>query len=290
MNALPKILIILAVWFVYTLVLFQGCSDTLCVGCGEGASATGAVVPPEEGPEAVEERTYPLSFRWNSAAPITANGAFSRFKDSLMAGSGDENLLEITGLYFEEETTPEGYDNMGFARAAQVRELMSDEIDSDRVQLRARLIDERSGVREQAFEGALFEWMKPEEQIAETVEELPDRVNIRFPYNSVQKEYDPEVEAYLVRLVDDLRETEHRILLTGHADNSGTAEYNYDLGLRRAREMREFLVRGGVAPDRIEVQSRGETQPIASNETEEGRHENRRVEIRILKNPSNQDQ
>jgi outer membrane protein OmpA-like peptidoglycan-associated protein len=287
MSAFPKILIILAIWFVYTFILFQGCTDTLCPACGieEGVKGPAAAAAAESEMEK-EPPEYPISFRWEEARPVT-NEDFSAFRDSLLAGAGTENILEITGLYYEEEAPVEDYDNLGFARADQVLSLLDTDLPEERIRLRARLVDEQPGVREHPFEGVLFDWIKPEERIAETVEELPDRVNIRFPYNSVEKIYDPEVEAFFKQLADRVKETNDRVLLTGHADNSGTEEYNQELGMRRAMEIRQVLITYGIPADRIEVRSRGETQPIASNATEEGRHENRRVEIRVIENPSN---
>ena len=287
MSAVPKILIILVIWFVYTFILFQGCSDVLCPACGveEGiAASAGSSEDAEKMP--TEMPSYPIGFRWDDAQPVT-NEEFADFRDSLLAGAGSENILEITGLYYEEEAASENYDNLGFARAEQVQSLLETDLPEERIRIRARLVDEQPGVRDRPFEGVLFEWIKPEERIAETVEELPDRVNIRFPYNSVEKDYDPVVETYFKELAERVKGTDSRILLTGHADNSGPEEYNQELGMRRAREIREVLINYGVSTDRIEVRSRGETQPIASNATEEGRHENRRVEIRVLDNPAN---
>ncbi|MBX2985972.1 MAG: OmpA family protein [Bacteroidia bacterium] len=71
------------------------------------------------------------------------------------------------------------------------------------------------------------------------------------------------------------------IRITGHTDNVGTDQYNRDLGLRRAEETRDYLISKGISPDRIVVETQGESNPISSNETSEGRAQNRRVEISI---------
>ena len=65
----------------------------------------------------------------------------------------------------------------------------------------------------------------------------------------------------------------------GHADSTGADDYNMALSERRARSVAGFLVANGVMDQRIWTQGRGETQPIASNDTAEGRAKNRRVEI-----------
>ena len=70
------------------------------------------------------------------------------------------------------------------------------------------------------------------------------------------------------------------IVLGGHTDNTGTEKYNDALSLRRAKAVESYLAdKGGISPDRIIVKGYGESTPIATNETEEGRAKNRRVEI-----------
>lgn len=71
------------------------------------------------------------------------------------------------------------------------------------------------------------------------------------------------------------------ISVEGHADSRGTAEYNVRLSLRRAETVRGELQGGGLAPGRMRVVGHGESLPIASNDSEDGRRQNRRVEIVI---------
>ncbi len=281
MTALYKVLTILALWFLYTFALYWLASDTLCLGCGAGGGAMEAAAPPLTPAEPAEFRRYPIDFRWSEAEAFT-NAGYRAFRDSLLALQDEDNILEITGLYFEEEPAPEGFQNMGFARAEQVRQLFLDDIPAERTRIRARLVEAPAGAREGFFQGVIFDWIATEEKVAETVEELPDRVNIRFPYNSVEKDYAEEVEQYLQRLAENLVQTGRRVRLTGHADNTGPPDYNEQLGLERAQAIRDVLIGYGVPADQIQVESKGETQPIASNDTPEGRHENRRVEIRVM--------
>ena len=76
-----------------------------------------------------------------------------------------------------------------------------------------------------------------------------------------------------------------RILIEGHTDNVPTGKSgsdNMDLSLRRAKAIANILVLHGIAKDRISVTGYGDTQPIHSNNTEEGRAKNRRVEVKLL--------
>ena len=67
----------------------------------------------------------------------------------------------------------------------------------------------------------------------------------------------------------------------GHTDSTGSADYNQGLSMRRATAVRDFMVREGLDAGIIDVSGKGESSPIASNGTREGRAENRRVDIRV---------
>jgi outer membrane protein OmpA-like peptidoglycan-associated protein len=74
------------------------------------------------------------------------------------------------------------------------------------------------------------------------------------------------------------------VLVVGHTDSTGTAAHNMDLSIRRSNAVKSFLVQQGVDGTRLTTQGKGETEPIASNSTPEGRAQNRRVEIVIVAN------
>jgi len=73
-----------------------------------------------------------------------------------------------------------------------------------------------------------------------------------------------------------------RVEIKGHTDSIGSMGYNQTLSERRAEAVRDYFVSKGVDPSRMSTRGLGETQPIATNETPEGRAENRRIEIEIL--------
>jgi outer membrane protein OmpA-like peptidoglycan-associated protein len=72
-----------------------------------------------------------------------------------------------------------------------------------------------------------------------------------------------------------------RIQVQGHTDNTGSAAYNFDLSQRRAMSVLDILVGAGVPATRLSAIGYGEDRPVASNSTESGRAQNRRVEIII---------
>jgi OOP family OmpA-OmpF porin len=73
-----------------------------------------------------------------------------------------------------------------------------------------------------------------------------------------------------------------KIEIGGHTDDVGDEYYNKDLSEDRAKAVANYLIEKGIAEDRIQTKGYGETTPITTNETEEGRHANRRVEIKVL--------
>jgi outer membrane protein OmpA-like peptidoglycan-associated protein len=74
-------------------------------------------------------------------------------------------------------------------------------------------------------------------------------------------------------------QTLRRVAVVGHTDSVGADEYNYELSLRRALSVANILRLNGVSSDLITVHGLGESYPIATNETPEGRAQNRRVEF-----------
>ena len=74
------------------------------------------------------------------------------------------------------------------------------------------------------------------------------------------------------------------VLIVGHTDSVGTDAYNNSLSTRRAASAAAYLVSRGVAVTRLRSTGRGETEPVALNESEAGRRKNRRVEVAIYAN------
>ena len=76
---------------------------------------------------------------------------------------------------------------------------------------------------------------------------------------------------------------ELEVEIVGHTDNMGPDVYNMDLSRRRAQAVIDYLTGKGVAEERLSLAYFGETQPVDSNDTREGRANNRRVEFVIKK-------
>lgn len=77
---------------------------------------------------------------------------------------------------------------------------------------------------------------------------------------------------------------ESNILIVGHTDAKGSEDYNQRLSENRAQSAANFLIRQGLTGDRITTTGKGESEPVATNDTEAGRQQNRRVEVAIYAN------
>ncbi|MOA44531.1 Outer membrane porin F precursor [compost metagenome] len=71
------------------------------------------------------------------------------------------------------------------------------------------------------------------------------------------------------------------VKVIGHTDSQGSDAYNQALSERRASSVAEYLISQGLAPSKVTSQGRGESEPIADNETDAGRAQNRRVELHL---------
>lgn len=90
-------------------------------------------------------------------------------------------------------------------------------------------------------------------------------------------------KSYLNQLADILVETGMRVEIKGHTDNTGTSEFNENLSKERALSVMEYLAQRGVSRDKMSYSYYGETRPMDTNDTPEGRTRNRRVEFELFR-------
>ena len=102
--------------------------------------------------------------------------------------------------------------------------------------------------------------------------------NVHFDVNKaeIKPRYYPILDEVVLVLK---KNPDVRIEIQGHTDNTGTPSYNKKLSERRARAIMDYLVSHGISQNRLTAVGYGESRPIASNATPEGRQMNRRVEL-----------
>ncbi len=105
---------------------------------------------------------------------------------------------------------------------------------------------------------------------------------IYFPFDS--DEFDESQLNIIKKAAEVLGQRKGlKIIVEGHTDSVGSADYNKELGDRRARRILVELIRAGVDSNQLIVVSEGEERPVASNATSPGRAGNRRVELVVRK-------
>ena len=285
-NFLIFILVIL--WIILG---WKACNDwSSCCGAdgniaatSEAAAGTLGTAAPEEDEESsaeVREREVgPVMFNWSDNNPLL-NDEWDGLRNQLLSQVGEDKILEITGFYSTNEANNSDAENLGLSRAEAIRKLLGGMIPNDRISLIGRIRDADPGDQENPFIASSFKSLDPE--IEEKIIEIGDRIDIYFPLNSNQRIQDREIEEYLGKLAERLKQTSEKVRITGHTDNTGDTATNLRLGQSRADVIKNYLLGRGVPVSQIITISRGETQPVASNETENGRAKNRRAEVQII--------
>jgi outer membrane protein OmpA-like peptidoglycan-associated protein len=128
-----------------------------------------------------------------------------------------------------------------------------------------------------------------------TVERVGEGIKVTFAsgllFGFDSAELKPEARTNLRNLANSLGEYPGtNILIVGHTDDVGGEQYNIRLSQRRAQSAATYLVLQGVTDNRLDVMGLGETEPVAENATDEGRAQNRRVEIAIYASDNLQDE
>lgn len=133
--------------------------------------------------------------------------------------------------------------------------------------------------------------LKDENQfISKNIYLKPLEVGTAVRLNNIFFDFDkatlrPESFPELDLVIDLLKKNKDlEIEIGGHTDNMGSAEYNEKLSNERAKSVRQYIVKEWISENRVSYKGYGKDKPEVSNETEEGRQTNRRVEFVILKN------
>lgn len=241
----------------------------------------GTEEPAPPPPPVVDDRA--LVFKWNDATPITRS-TFEAFKKSQIDGIGTGQLLEISGCYFAGEAAPEGFSNMGLARAARIKALFSPPLDENLIVELSKLIDPApDGVQgDTVFESALFKIKTPPPpEEVECIVDNDNSLTVLFPYAKANRHVNTKIEECLQDVIEVLKRTNDKAHIVGHTDDAGSIALNINLGQRRADHIKGILVKNGIAENRVTTETKGEHQPVADNGTEEGSRLNRRAVLKI---------
>lgn len=136
-----------------------------------------------------------------------------------------------------------------------------------------RQMDKKAAELEEKLEGA--EIQRVEEGIAVSFD-----TGLLFDFDSADLR--EEAKENLQQLAEIMGEDDNtELLIVGHTDSVGEEQYNQNLSERRADSAADYIISQGIGAVRVDTEGRGESEPIADNDTEAGRQENRRVEVAI---------
>lgn len=213
----------------------------------------------------------PLIFDCAGTGVITSEGWPEKKQEILDARQEGKKLL-LVGPYFGQEDP-----SMGVARAEAVKALFT-ELDPDMIVTDSRNGGDCEATKTNMLHELRYGWVFRNEDIIQHL----DRTIVFYEYDSDIEVKTPNVEPFFNELSQFLIDTKDRIRVVGHTDSDGTDEYNMELGMKRAEEYKAHLVSLGVDPAQIDVESRGESEPMRPNDSLENKRMNRRVEIHVI--------
>ena len=269
------------IWLIFSLVsiFFMARYHAIHInGCTQGNIKTDIVAPANTSPSKSDTKAKSaLLFDW-SKADVTANPEWNNLRDSLRAGIPSKGILEITGKYYADESYEgKDYENLGVERASIVRDLFKPYLaDVNDIKLRSELLSGSVKYKKEKFEAIDFAYFKETSSNAALPATLPV---IYFDYGSKQIKNRSQIDAFLAQLAAYMKTNDHKVKFTGHSDATSPSDFNYRLGMNRAKQIQSELIALGVDSKRILVASEGETSPISDKDD----RLNRRVEVQIIK-------
>ncbi len=255
---------------------------------GFGLNADGLMLKGDHGFDFAQGDAMPLS---PYAEELNAN--VSKMVEYLKANPARQ--LTVTGRYRADEVNNTPFPNLGLARAEQIKkQLMALGIDSKQIEIEGKLYPEAISnhkgqflgmadfsVKELNDAGLTERQQKMDDLLADlTANPLTlyfDTGHSKLTFSEVQRNRVLSIVTYLDY------EPSAKVVMTGHTDNVGKAEDNLRLGKKRALFAADYFAKNGLSKEQMMAVSKGSSEPIADNATEEGRAKNRRVTITIFK-------
>jgi OmpA-OmpF porin, OOP family len=230
------------------------------------------------------------------------NGGFNKLEpisDSINFGidalkgffdKGKENL-KITGYALASEKNTSIYENLGIARATDIKKyFISKGIAENRIEVFGEIKDDLTIAKDTLIGPASYSFYTPEVK-TETTKVDYDALKKKINANPLIMYF--KTGETSINLSDDDRKKVADMLIyldnvptakldvVGHTDNVGKREVNTKLGLGRAEFAAEYLLKNGIATDKIATSSKGPDEPIADNNTKEGKDKNRRTVVSL---------
>ncbi len=277
---------------------------TCCNDCGK--EPTIPAVKKTELPPAPEATSFPFSLN-HGAYSYTVNDNFNfnvssyTILDSLspkvtegivglvaFLSENKTKSLTISGYYTSDETNTSAFPNLGFARANAIKNhLVSMGTSASQINISGEVMDEMVPKENIYLGPVIYDISSENLDAADELKVLYEKIKadpLVIYFETGKTELDLTTEerqkvADISRYLDKVEGATCTIV--GHTDNSGARETNMELGLRRARFAKSYLVKNGISDAKITVSSQGPDVPLASNATEDGKAKNRRTTVTL---------
>jgi len=232
---------------------------------------------------------------------------------SRFLGKNPNKFVTLTGQYKNTDSKPAGFANLGLARADGTKQyLVRKGIRADQIKTKSKVNNALTVAGSKIIGGVDFvvgaEKVRAQPPVVknEPVKEAPkkdgllnraldftkataasfkkgQRIELKnVQFNSGSSRLRDSSNADLNKLVKILNDNKGiKIEVGGHTDNTGALSVNNRLSGERARRVQDYLTSKGIAANRISSKGYGPAQPVANNQTPEGRQQNRRVEITV---------
>lgn len=201
-----------------------------------------------------------------------------------------DKVINVIGYYTSEEENNTAFPDLGLARANAVKNhLAAQGIPSAHINVLSELKNEMVA-KDGIYYGPIAYNINARSETAdEELSALFDKINMEpliLYFNTAEASINLTAEqrqkvADISRYLDKVAEA--TVSITGHTDNTGLAQTNLKLGLDRANFAKDYLMGNGISAERITTSSKGQTEPIADNATEEGKSKNRRTVVTLNK-------
>ncbi|MEM9820420.1 MAG: OmpA family protein [Bacteroidota bacterium] len=196
--------------------------------------------------------------------------------------------LRIVGLYDSKENNSSALPNLGLGRANNIKSLLVGlGVAATQIKIEAEEKTDLVFADDEVIGPANYYFLETEEPSGNRLAEVEKRLRanpliLRFDTNAETINLSAAQKQYFADLIYYLENKPGRkVNAVGHADNRGEVSLNQRLSRKRAEFVRDYLVRNGIAAQRIQTAFKGADAPIATNDTPEGRQQNRRTEVSI---------
>ncbi|MBM1104941.1 OmpA family protein [Aurantibacter crassamenti] len=277
----------------------------LCSSCG-AAVAEDAPVEKVVAPAVPETTSYPFAlsdvgyscnvndnynFNVSSSTILTplataVNDCIGSLKTYL--GDQSDKVMNITGFYKSDENNNSAFPNLGLARANAVKNhLVEQGISSTQINTFGQLKEEMIS-KDNIYYGPVSYSLETEAANAmDDMKALRDKINAdplvlyfdtaeaSISLTAAQRQKIADISRYIDKVADA------SCNVVGHTDNTGKASTNMRLGQNRADFAKDYLMKNGISGTKINASSKGQTQPVATNASEDGKAKNRRTEVTL---------